>query len=102
MKENLIEIYDSKRRKIAGEKALTKAKAIKRKVIFAPKGMTGEMLSNSRNVRSVRSPSHKGIDHAKVLEMLKKGIKQSDIAKEFKVSSQTISYIKKKLGKGNI
>lgn len=43
-----------------------------------------------------RNPKVKGIDHDAVMKMIKEGVKQSEVAKKFKVSNQTISYIKNK------
>lgn len=88
--------------KIKGEKALKIAKAIKRKVIFVPRGVTGDMLAGEKQVRNPRNPTQKGLDHAKILEMLKDGKSQSELAKKFKVTVQTISYIKIKAEKSKI
>lgn len=88
--------------KIKGEKALKIAKAIKRKVIFVPRGVTGDMLAGKKQVRDPRSPKKKGLDHEKILQMLKDGKSQSELARKFKVTAQTISYIKNKAEKSSV
>lgn len=90
-----MQINNQAKEKLKGEKALAIAKSIPRKVVFVPRGITGEIFSQ-------KSPSNRGInggkniDHAEVLRMLNDGVQQSKVAKHFKVSSQAISYIKNK------
>ena len=76
-----------------GLKALVIAKKIPREIVFVPRGISGDMLAQNRNLNRGRNNSNK-LDHSEVLKMLNEGVKQSVVAKHFKVSSQAISYIK--------
>ena len=51
------------------------------------------MLGQNTSLSRGRNNSNK-LDHSEVLKMLNEGVKQSVVAKHFKVSSQAISYIK--------
>ena len=76
-----------------GLKALALAQKIPRKIVFIPRGITGDMLCQNTSLSRGRNNSNK-LDHSEVLKMLNEGVKQSVVAKHFKVSSQAISYIK--------
>ena len=57
------------------------------------RGITGDILGQNKSLSRGRNNSNK-LDHSEVLKMLNEGVKQSVVAKHFKVSSQAISYIK--------
>jgi hypothetical protein len=76
-----------------GLKALALAQKIPRKIVFIPRGITGDILGQNKSLSRGRNNSNK-LDHSEVLKMLNEGVKQSVVAKHFKVSSQAISYIK--------
>lgn len=84
---------DQRREKLKGEKSLALAQKIPRKIVFIPRGITGDMLGQNTSLSRGRNNSNK-LDHSEVLKMLNEGVKQSVVAKHFKVSSQAISYIK--------
>ena len=75
------------------------AKAIPRKVIFLPRGVTGDFISEKKQGYNNRNPKPKGINHQDVLEMLKTH-NQSEVARHFRITSQAVSYIKKKFDNG--
>ena len=86
---------DQRKEKLKGEKALAIAKNIPRKTVFIPRGITGEIFSQKAlSNRGINGG--KNLDHSEVLKMINEGVKQSVVAKYFKVSSQAISYIKNK------
>ena len=86
---------DQHREKIKGEKALAIAKSIPRKVVFVPRGITGEIFSQ-KSASNIGINGGKNIDHAEVLRMLNDDVQQSKVAKHFRVSSQAISKINNK------
>jgi len=87
---------EDKRQKIKAEQALQVAKTIQRKTIVVPRGITGDLLTGKNQMPNNKNPKTKGINHDDVLKMLKDGVKHSEVAKKFKVSTQSISYIKNK------
>ena len=78
-----------------GLKALEIAKAIPRKVIYIPRGITGDILTDSPTYYQ-KSRKRKNIDHREVLKMLKDGVSQTETARKFSITKQMVSYIKNK------
>lgn len=87
---------DQHREKLKGEKALATAKAIDRKVVFIPRGITGDVLSEKYQLRTVAQGRKTKLNHSEVLKMLNDGSTQSEVARKFKITKQMVSYIKKK------
>ena len=86
---------DQHREKLKGEKALAIAKNIPRTQIYVPRGITGEILSQHNGfTRGINGG--KKIDHSEVIKMLNDGHTQSEVARKFRITSQAVSYIKKK------
>lgn len=90
-----MQINNQAKEKLKGEKALAIAKSIPRKVVFVPRGITGEVFGSEFNLTNCRSKTRK-LDHSEVLECIKQGMSHKDMVQKFKVSSQAISYIKNK------
>ena len=76
--------------------ALAKAKAIPRKTVYVPKGVTGEIMTGTPIQHGGRRTPRRQIDHEAVLARIKEGANHSQVAKEFKITRQSVIYIKKK------
>lgn len=86
-------MMQQKRELIKAQKALAVAKSIKRKVVYLPRGITGEIFNDGFN--NFRNKTKK-LDHSEVLQCIKEGMPHKDLIQKFKVTSQAISYVKKK------
>ena len=86
---------DQRKEKLKGEKALAIAKAIPRKTVFVPRGISGEVFYQGVDMAKGLNSGRK-LNHSKVMEMLNEGVKKSEVATKFKVTNQAIDYIWKK------
>lgn len=78
--------------------ALAKAKEVPRRTVYIPKGVTGEIMTGTPPQYSGRRKPRRQIDHEAVLARLKEGANHSQVAKEFKITRQSVIYIRKKHG----
>lgn len=81
---------NSTREREKAMKALAVAKSIDRKVVFIPRGISGEHLEKREQKNSQRTP--KGIDRDDVLKLHNSGMSSMEIAKELNVSRQAVHY----------